>query len=285
MATVAEPLVDNSLPERPSTSIAGAIGRWICVFMPAWIMVILLVSLAPCVPVRASAAPTGTRAPLSPVLPQAQKERRVARVRRPYSPGPTASLSASPQNIFTDEHSILTWSSSNVSQVTLDSQPVSGSGSLSVSPQATTTYHLVVTGPSGTRDVITTVSVIPLTSKQYLEEYTAAGAQGIYFDPGSDAIRPDADVDLSQLAQTMLAHQGWRLQIEGNCDPTEGTTEEALALGERRADAAYQRLAIDGVAVSAMKTISYGKEKPICTGTSFDCLAQDRRDRFTLISP
>ncbi len=87
---------------------------------------------------------------------------------------------------------------------------------------------------------------------------------------------------LAHLAEVMRAHPNWKVQIEGNCDER-GSTEYNLALGEKRADAARQALAQGGVGADALKTISYGKEKPVCTEANEACWQKNRHDHFTLL--
>ncbi len=69
--------------------------------------------------------------------------------------------------------------------------------------------------------------------------------------------------------------------VEGNCDER-GTVEYNLALGERRAQAAEKYLVSLGVAKSRMKTISYGKSKPVDPGHDEAAWAKNRRDHFVV---
>ncbi len=69
--------------------------------------------------------------------------------------------------------------------------------------------------------------------------------------------------------------------MEGHCDER-GTVEYNLALGERRARAAYDYLVSLGVPADRLKTVSYGKEVPVCTESTEDCWARNRRARFTV---
>ncbi len=72
--------------------------------------------------------------------------------------------------------------------------------------------------------------------------------------------------------------------IEGNCDER-GTVEYNLALGERRADAAEKYLVllgIGGIKETRLKTISYGKSKPVDDGHTEDAWAKNRRDHFVV---
>jgi peptidoglycan-associated lipoprotein len=69
--------------------------------------------------------------------------------------------------------------------------------------------------------------------------------------------------------------------IEGHCDER-GTTEYNLALGERRAKEAkkyFVELGIDG---KRIKTISYGKERPLDPGNNEEAWAKNRRDHFVV---
>jgi peptidoglycan-associated lipoprotein len=74
-----------------------------------------------------------------------------------------------------------------------------------------------------------------------------------------------------------------RVTIEGHCDER-GTREYNLALGARRANAVKDYLAGSGVSMARLDTISYGKERPICTESNESCWAQNRRGVTTITS-
>ena len=61
-----------------------------------------------------------------------------------------------------------------------------------------------------------------------------------------------------------------------------GTVEYNLALGERRAKAAFDYLVSLGVPADRLKTVSYGKEVPVCTQSTEDCWQRNRRAHFTV---
>lgn len=210
----------------------------------------------------------------------------------PPPKAPTATLSADPTSIQAGQSATLTWSTENADDVTLDGNKVNTSGTESVSPTQTTTYHLTAKGPGGSTDATAQVSVMqptptptpaptppPITDEQLFNQT----AQDIYFDFDKSDLRPDAQQVLANLAQAIKSHPNWKVQIEGNCDER-GSTEYNLALGERRADSAKQQLIQDGVGTDALKTISYGKEKPTCTDHNEGCWQKNRRDHFTLLS-
>ena len=68
-----------------------------------------------------------------------------------------------------------------------------------------------------------------------------------------------------------------KVTVEGNCDDR-GTVEYNLQLGQRRADSAKKFLVNLGVPAKAIKTVSFGKERPICTEQVESCWSQNRRD-------
>ena len=73
------------------------------------------------------------------------------------------------------------------------------------------------------------------------------------------------------------------ITVEGHADER-GTREYNLALGARRANAVKEFLVSLGVSTSRLQTVSYGKERPICTESSEDCYAQNRRGVSTITS-
>jgi peptidoglycan-associated lipoprotein len=79
----------------------------------------------------------------------------------------------------------------------------------------------------------------------------------------------------------MMGKTNTKVIVEGNCDER-GTKEYNLALGEKRANAAKQYLVSMGISSSRIETISYGKEKPVCSESTEECWAKNRRDHFVL---
>ena len=115
-----------------------------------------------------------------------------------------------------------------------------------------------------------------------VDEIDRAGLlEEIHFDFDKADIR-DADRPiLSRNADSLKKFDFIRVTIEGHCDER-GTVEYNLALGERRAKAAYDYLVSLGVPAERLKTVSYGKEIPACHDASEDCWARNRRARFTV---
>ena len=75
-----------------------------------------------------------------------------------------------------------------------------------------------------------------------------------------------------------------RVVIEGHCDER-GTEEYNLALGERRARAAYEFLMNLGIPASQMEMVSFGKLHPAVSGGGESAWSKNRRDEFKVYKP
>ncbi|MEM9105205.1 MAG: peptidoglycan-associated lipoprotein Pal [Pseudomonadota bacterium] len=104
----------------------------------------------------------------------------------------------------------------------------------------------------------------------------------IFFDTDSSAIRPDAAATLDKQARWLAQYPGKSVTIEGHADER-GTREYNLALGARRAAATRSYLISKGVSANRIKTISFGKEKPVAVCDDISCWSQNRR-AVTLVS-
>ena len=104
----------------------------------------------------------------------------------------------------------------------------------------------------------------------------------VHFDYDKADIR---DADKSILAKNAELLKGdldfVKVTVEGHCDER-GSVEYNLALGERRAKAAYDHLVSLGVPADRLRTVSYGKEVSLCSEKSEDCLARNRRAHSTI---
>jgi len=81
---------------------------------------------------------------------------------------------------------------------------------------------------------------------------------------------------LAGQASWLLTNTDYAIIIEGHADE-QGTREYNLALGARRASAVQDYLISQGVAPSRMRTVSYGKERPIEVCSIESCYAKNRR--------
>ncbi|HUG52460.1 MAG TPA: peptidoglycan-associated lipoprotein Pal [Vicinamibacteria bacterium] len=103
----------------------------------------------------------------------------------------------------------------------------------------------------------------------------------IHFDLDSAEIRAGDRQVLTRNADALKRFDFLRVTIEGHADER-GTVEYNLALGERRAKAAYDYLVSLGVPADRLKSVSYGKEVPLCQQSTEECWARNRRDHFAV---
>ena len=98
----------------------------------------------------------------------------------------------------------------------------------------------------------------------------------VYFDTDRYNIDAEDQMKLQRQAQYFSQYSQVNFTIEGHADER-GTREYNLALGERRANAAKNYLVSIGIPASRIRTISYGKERPVALGSNEAAWAQNRR--------
>ena len=103
----------------------------------------------------------------------------------------------------------------------------------------------------------------------------------IHFDFDRADIREGDRQTLARNAENLKKFDFLRITVEGHCDER-GTVEYNLALGERRSRAAFDYLVQLGVPAARLKSVSYGKEVPLCRESSEECWARNRRATFTV---
>ena len=108
------------------------------------------------------------------------------------------------------------------------------------------------------------------------QDFTVNVGDRIFFDTDSSAIRADAQQTLQRQAQWLSRYGNYSITIEGHADER-GTREYNIALGARRAAATRDFLISQGVSGSRLKTISYGKERPVAVCDDISCWSQNRR--------
>jgi len=201
---------------------------------------------------------------------------------------PTVALQASRSDISRGQSITLHWSATNATSVRLTPEigSVAAEGDTSVTPRQSTTYIATATGPGGTATASASVNVsVPSgavsTPRPSLEELFTREVRDAFFDYDKASIRDDARSALSSTAKFLRSYPSVAIVIEGHCDER-GSTEYNVALGDRRSDAAKDFLVSQGVAVSRIQTVSYGKERPFCTQENDACWQENRRAHFRM---
>ena len=115
------------------------------------------------------------------------------------------------------------------------------------------------------------------------EDFRVNVGDTVHFAYNEYAVQDTDKGTLQKQASWLGRYPQVRVNVEGHADER-GTREYNLALGARRANAVKEYLVSLGVSTSRLQTVSYGKERPICTQSSEDCYAQNRRGVSTITS-
>ncbi|MBS7696630.1 MULTISPECIES: peptidoglycan-associated lipoprotein Pal [unclassified Chelatococcus] len=98
----------------------------------------------------------------------------------------------------------------------------------------------------------------------------------VFFETDSSDLTPTAIATLNKQAQWLQQYPRYTFVVEGHADER-GTREYNFSLGARRAQTVRDYLASRGIAASRMRTISYGKERPVAVCDDISCWSQNRR--------
>jgi peptidoglycan-associated lipoprotein len=98
----------------------------------------------------------------------------------------------------------------------------------------------------------------------------------VFFESDSTELSSQSRATLDKQAQWLQRYNRYSFTIEGHADER-GTREYNIALGARRAQVVREYLVARGVESSRMRTISYGKERPVAVCNDISCWSQNRR--------
>ena len=145
-------------------------------------------------------------------------------------------------------------------------------------PAATTVTPEAITPPSNTGTAVPPpASVGNASTPGSVADFVAqSGSDHVLFGYDSYELDDEARAILGKQAEWLARYPQVKVTLEGHADER-GTREYNLALGDRRATAAKNFLAGQGVATARISTISYGKEKPAVDGADEAAWAQNRR--------
>ena len=135
-----------------------------------------------------------------------------------------------------------------------------------------------VTDPAGTDPSGAAAGDVELTELPAMQAdlVARAGSDTVYFGTDEYALDDQSKATLAAQAKWMLANPNVRASIEGHADER-GTREYNMALGERRANAARDYLLSQGVPAARLLVTSWGKERPVASGSDEPSWAQNRR--------
>ncbi|MCK0098347.1 peptidoglycan-associated lipoprotein Pal [Qipengyuania sp. S6317L1] len=137
--------------------------------------------------------------------------------------------------------------------------------------------------PAPTPAPTSTAPTGPVLGSQSHFERAVGSSSVIYFDTDRFNIDSTDAAALQAQAQYFAQFSQLTFTIEGHCDER-GTREYNVALGERRANAAKNYLVSLGVDPARIRTVSYGKERPVALGSDAAAWAQNRRAASIIIN-
>ena len=218
----------------------------------------------------------------------------------PPPPPPAAArinnFTVEPRSIQRGQSATLAWQVANATDISIDNGvgTVEANGVRTVNPTSTVTYTLTAKGPGGTDTRAVTLEVtnpppppppppgrVVITgTQQFTDEMNKGNIMDALFDYDHSDIREDAKQALTRSADALKRifanDPSFNVVLEGHCDER-GSAEYNLGLGDRRATSAKEFLLGLGIPDNKIRTISYGKERPVCTDTNEACYQKNRR--------
>ena len=108
-------------------------------------------------------------------------------------------------------------------------------------------------------------------------EYLASGVPDrVFFATNKSSLTTAARATLRKQATYLRKNKSLNVTIEGHADER-GTREYNLALGERRANSAKDYLMTYGISSDRISVLSYGKERPVDSGSNPLAWSKNRR--------
>ncbi|MBP2151390.1 peptidoglycan-associated lipoprotein Pal [Xanthobacter autotrophicus DSM 597] len=108
------------------------------------------------------------------------------------------------------------------------------------------------------------------------QEFVVAVGDRVFFESDQTDLTPQARATLDRQAQWLQQYNRYTFTIEGHADER-GTREYNIALGAKRAQSVRDYLTSRGIDPARMRTISYGKERPVAVCNDISCWSQNRR--------
>jgi peptidoglycan-associated lipoprotein len=109
-----------------------------------------------------------------------------------------------------------------------------------------------------------------------IQDFVVNVGDRVFFDSDSSEINSSGQGTLDKQAQWLNRYPQYSFTIEGHADER-GTREYNFALGARRGEAAKNYLIARGVGANRIRTVSYGKERPVAVCNDISCWSQNRR--------
>jgi outer membrane protein OmpA-like peptidoglycan-associated protein len=196
---------------------------------------------------------------------------------------PTASLSANPASVEHGQCAILTWSSKDASEVTIDQKlgKVDSSGTKEVCPLSDTQYTLTASGAEGSTTASTTVSVTALAAANVMVFPEAA-----LFEFGKAELKPEGKEKIKEYREQAkeALSSAEHVKITGYTDNV-GSAEQNAALSLQRAEAVRDHLVSLGADPQKYAVNGAAAASPIGDNSTEEGRAQNRRVEVAVVGP
>jgi peptidoglycan-associated lipoprotein len=131
------------------------------------------------------------------------------------------------------------------------------------------------------------ISASALSPTQFVSGPSQSGLRAdvgdrVFFTTDSSSLDQRGTAVIDQLGAWMRQYPSTRIRIEGHADER-GTRDYNIALGDSRATSIRNRLLQLGITADRLTTVSYGKERPVASGSTPTVWAQNRRAVFVVL--
>jgi peptidoglycan-associated lipoprotein len=137
---------------------------------------------------------------------------------------------------------------------------------------ASLTVAACASNPTGQNTAAVGAAAVPGSAQDFVVNV----GDRVFFETDSSELTPQARTTLDQQARWLQQYGRYSFLVEGHADER-GTREYNIALGARRAATVRDYLVARGIDASRMRTISYGKERPVAVCNDISCWSQNRR--------
>lgn len=142
--------------------------------------------------------------------------------------------------------------------------------------------HIDLTQPGNTApkvEISEALQLVPI--KQAVDEGISLRLNNIFFDSGSDVLRPESFPELYRLHRLLLDHPEFAILVSGHTDDV-GTDEYNLDLSQKRAAAVVRFLVSEGISLNRLSSQGYGEMKPSRPNVNEENRQFNRRVEFQL---
>ncbi len=109
-----------------------------------------------------------------------------------------------------------------------------------------------------------------------LQEFNGKIGDTVHFETDSPELTPEGRSIVNAQAVWLRQYSSYPISIEGHADER-GTREYNIALGAKRAETVKNSLIAQGIDPRRLRTMSYGKERPVAVCDNISCWSQNRR--------